>query len=670
MSLPANCDAVVVGGGHAGIEAAWALGRRGHKVVLVTFDARALGRMSCNPSVGGLAKGQLAREVDALGGLMGRLIDRAGIHFRMLNRRKGPAVHGPRAQADKPAYCREAWRFLATLPSLRVVEAEVTEIETESSRAGARRVTGVRLAPPRWSRVEPGSAHSSGARRPDAPPPPGVVRLAGAAEIAAPRVILTIGTFLEATLFSGLDPRHGGRRGEPPAGALGECLRGLGLPLARLKTGTPPRLQRASIDFASLEEQPGDEPPPRFSFFEESPVRNRVLCYLTRTNARTHEAIRAGLDRSPLFGGLIHGVGPRYCPSIEDKVVRFPDRTSHQIFLEPEGLESEEIYPNGISTSLPVDVQLAYVRTIPGLECAQIVHPGYAVEYDFLQTSGLDPSLSVRGVTGLYAAGQINGTSGYEEAAAQGVIAGLNACAELEGRAPLVLRRDQAYIGVLIDDLITKVPTEPYRMFTSQSEYRLLLRQDNADQRLSRIGWKRGLLAEEDYRWVEERWGRIAAARRRLGARTVTRAALHAATSRSESEEAQTAVVSERDWGKTYEELLRKPEVTVEALPRLGCQLELPQGEWKSLEADVKYEGYIPRLLRDIAARRALEETVIPFRVAEDPPQSLSREARERLRLHRPRTLGQAGRIPGVTPCDISLLAVRIRALRKDVVKP
>ncbi len=665
--VPQRVDAIVVGGGHAGIEAAAALAKLGHRVALVTFDVTALARMSCNPSIGGLAKGQLAREVDALGGLMGRLIDRAGIHYRMLNRRKGPAVHAPRAQADKAAYSREAARMLAQLPNLLVVEGEVVMIHVkhrsvrQPSPADAE-IVGVTLAPPEWNVVEPGGAHSSGPARglekmEDLPHDeyPRTSRVEQRTEIEAPVVVLTVGTFLRGKVFTGMDPRPGGRRGEPPARGLADALKALGLQLGRLKTGTPPRLLKSSIDFARVEEQPGDDPPPRFSFFDDSEVCNRVVCHLTRTNEKTHQVIAAALDRSPLYGGLIEGIGPRYCPSIEDKIMRFPDRDSHHIFLEPEGVASEEVYPNGISTSLPRDVQEAYVRTIPGLEEAQIVHPGYAVEYDFLLTSQIDATLGVRGIRGLFSAGQLNGTSGYEEAAAQGIVAGLNANALLSGKAPVVLARSQAYIGVLIDDLVTKVPTEPYRMFTSQSEYRLLLRQDNADRRLAHLGRQIGLVSPEDWRRTEERWNHIERERERLRSTRLTRGALRT------RDGAKTALDA-GDVGKSFEELLKRPGVTLEELIGLGHETDLRAAEWVTLEAEIKYAGYIRKQETDIARTRALERMLIPKALVEDPPTGLSREAAEKLHLHRPRTLGQALRIPGISPSDVFVLAIRIRA--------
>ncbi len=672
--LPRAVDAVVIGGGHAGIEAAWALARLGRQVALVTFDPSGLARMSCNPSIGGLAKGQLVREIDALGGLMGRLIDRTGIHYRMLNRRKGPAVQAPRAQADKLAYSAEARRVLAALPRLIFVEAEVTEIVVESPVEASRpRVAGVRLAPPDWDAVRPGGAHSDApahrssqpsagdAESPDAPGR--VVRLEGTADLPARAVVIAAGTFLRARLFTGPDPRPGGRRGEPPAQGLSGCLERLGLKLGRLKTGTPPRLLASSVDLSRLDEQPGDEPPPRFSFFEDAPVRNRVLCHLTRTTEETHAVIRGALDRSPLFGGMIQGIGPRYCPSIEDKVVRFPDRGSHHIFLEPEGLYSETLYPNGISTSLPLDVQERYVRTIPGLEMAEIIHPGYAVEYDFLLTTQIDAQLRVRDIEGLYAAGQINGTSGYEEAAAQGLMAGLNANAHLSGREPVTLQRNEAYIGVLLDDLVTKVPTEPYRMFTSQSEYRLLLRQDNADRRLAEIGHGAGLLSTAGMKRVRERWDRIAAERSLLRTARLTRAALQRAQHRA-SDPATTAdagVLDESQVGRTLAELLKRPGVDFETLKRLGHRCALPEDDRRTLEAEIKYDGYIRKQQREIDRSQLIERQSIPLDLLADPPQELSREARERLSVHRPGTLGQALRIQGITLNDIMILAVRMR---------
>jgi tRNA uridine 5-carboxymethylaminomethyl modification enzyme len=669
-------DAVIVGGGHAGIEAAWALAKLGHRVAIVTFAADALGRMSCNPSIGGLAKGQLVREIDALGGLMGRLIDRTGIHYRMLNRKKGAAVQAPRAQADKPAYCREAFRALAGLSGLTIIEGEVTEIVTEGACDGQRRVVGVRVGPVSWSQVTAGGAHSTGPLLPgESGPPAQTARVSGPTEIACRAVVLTLGTFLDGTLFTGMDACKGGRRGEPPAVGLSSALRRLGLRLGRLKTGTPPRLRGATLDVTRLVVQPGDDPPPRFSFFEEAEVVNHVVCHITHTNERTRQVIVAALDRSPLFGGIIHGVGPRYCPSIEDKVVRFPERKSHHVFLEPEGLDSDEIYPNGISTSLPLDVQQAYVRTIPGLEAAEIVHPGYAVEYDFLLTSQIGSTLRVRGIDGLYTAGQINGTSGYEEAAAQGIMAGLNARSYLEGREEVVLRRSEAYIGVLLDDLITKVPTEPYRMFTSQSEYRLLLRQDNADLRLSARGRELGLLGEDDWRRVEARRARVEKEKQRLhrvsfgrSERAQLAGLRHARISGDSGGSVRpgsgVAALRESDVGRRLAEILRRPEVTLRDLEAVGLEFGLPAGDVATIEADIKYSGYIQRQLKEVKQARSLEDTALPGWVIEDPPQGISHEAREKLREHGPRTLGQASRIPGVTPCDVSLLAVRIHARR------
>jgi tRNA uridine 5-carboxymethylaminomethyl modification enzyme len=678
-TLPSAIDAIVVGGGHAGIEAAWALGRCGHRVALITFDLAALARMSCNPAVGGLAKGQLAREIDALGGLIGRLTDHAGIHFRMLNRSKGPAVHAPRAQVDRDAYAREARRRVCALPEVVCLEGEVIDLLLEGSADREQRVVGVRLAPPAWTHVQAGGAHSGGPVLPGAPDSPKVPRVRGTHEILSSVVILTTGTFLDAQVFTGMDARPGGRRGEPPAIGLSAALRRAGLHLGRLKTGTPPRLRRDSIDFAGLTPQPGDEPPPRFSYYETTPVHNRVLCHMTRTNLRTHAVIAGALDRSPLFGGLIRGVGPRHCPSIEDKVVRFPERTSHLVFLEPEGLAGDTIYPNGVSTSLPLDVQCACIRTMAGLENAEIVHPGYAVEYDFLYTSQIDSALRVRGIAGLFAAGQINGTSGYEEAAAQGIMAGLNACAALEQRPALILKRNEAYIGVLVDDLVTKVPTEPYRMFTSQSEYRLLLRQDNADRRLAQIGFERGLLVSEDHRRAVDRWAAILAERSRLHSTRlgtlVAQVAAGAGAGAPREETHNGGVFSARDCERdardagdddsalTLEEYLRRPERDARALQLHGYSSDLSPNDLETLIADIKYEGYIDKLEREIERRAAAEEATIPEQLLDNPPGSLSQEARECLMRHRPRTLGQASRLAGITPCDVSVLAIRIRSL-------
>ncbi len=667
-----------MGGGHAGIEAAWALARLGHSVALITFDAHGLACMPCNPSIGGLAKGQLAREIDALGGLMGRLIDQTGIHFRMLNRSKGPAVHAPRAQADREAYSREALKRLMVLDHLLIVEAEVTEFQCETGRpsAGDERacgcVKGVALRPPDWSKVRAGGAHSNIASSggPSEPPPgdprpdgpfkglPPVIRLRSPHSLEATATILTVGTFLRGKLHTGDQTREGGRRGEPPSSSLSAALRTLGLELGRLKTGTPPRLARETIDFSRLKEQPGDEPPPRFSYFEDADVTNHVLCHLTRTSEKTHAILAAALDRSPMFSGKIEGVGPRYCPSIEDKVVRFPDRTSHQVFLEPEGLDTDLIYPNGVSTSMPIDVQEAYIHTIDGLEEAAIVHPGYAVEYDFLLTSQIDAALRLRDFEGLFAAGQINGTSGYEEAAAQGITAGLNAHAVITGRPPLALGRSQAYIGVLIDDLVTKIPTEPYRMFTSQSEYRLRLRQDNADRRLSAIGHDLGLLSNDDWKGAEERWAKVDEEHANLRRTRLS--------GRMMREQPPGSVpFSESDAGRTYEELLKRPEVDFEVLRAIGHEVEIEEADQTTLLAEIKYAGYIEKQRREIERTAALESQSLPDWILNDPPVALSREARERLMEYRPQTMGHAMRIPGITPSDLFILAIHLRGDRR-----
>lgn len=655
---PRQVDAIVVGGGHAGIEAAWALARLGYQTAMITFDAHAMGRMSCNPSVGGLAKGQLVREIDALGGLMGRLIDRTGIHFRLLNRRKGPAVHAPRAQADKDRYSAEALKELLALEHLTIIEGEVTELLTDAA-GGKRRICAVRLTPPEFSQVTPGGAHSTGLQR-AAVPPAGVIRLEQAAEISSQVVVLTVGTFLAGKLFTGMNAVAGGRRGEPPARGLSASLLGLGLQLGRLKTGTPPRIDRGTIDFSKVTKQEGDEPVPRFSYFESTEPRNQVACYITRTCGATHGIISANLDRSPLFSGLIKGTGPRYCPSIEDKIVSFPDRDSHQIFLEPEGVAAETYYPNGISTSLPLDVQEAFVHSIPGLEAARIVHPGYAVEYDFLLTSQIDSCLQVQSIAGLFASGQLNGTSGYEEAAAQGIVAGLNAGALISGAPPFIPARSQAYIGVLIDDLVTKVPTEPYRMFTSHSEYRLILRQDNADRRLSAIGFEYGLLSRDEWRQVSDRWDRVTTLERRLESLLLSRESWN--RYRDGNAAPQRPLISENDVGTTMAQLLKRPGVTMETISLLGFPDPVSPADGATLEAEVKYAGYIRKQERHIFRIKAMEGTVLPDWLFDDPPESLSLEGREKLLAHRPTTLGQALRIPGITQSDGFIISIMIRS--------
>ncbi|MGE3171221.1 MAG: tRNA uridine-5-carboxymethylaminomethyl(34) synthesis enzyme MnmG [Planctomycetota bacterium] len=596
-------EVIVIGAGHAGVEAACAAARMGRAVAMVVLDPLAIGRMSCNPAIGGLAKGQLVREVDALGGEMGLCTDRTGIHFRMLNTRKGPAVRSPRAQCDRAAYNRAMAARVLGYPGLTVVAGEAVGLCTAPGSDGEREVRGVTLACGR--------------------------------ELRAPAVVLTTGTFLGGVLFAGEWEAPGGRHGERPAQRLSAALLDLGLRLGRHKTGTPPRLDRATIDFDRCEEQRGDEPPQPFSFRTERLELAQQSCWITRTNAATHAVIAEHAHRSPMAQGRIRGQGPRYCPSVEDKVVRFPDQDGHQVFLEPEGADCDEIYPNGISTSLPADVQRAFVRTIPGLERAEILRPGYAVEYDFLQTDQLRADLQVATVRGLFAAGQINGTSGYEEAAGQGLVAGANAARFARGEEPVVIDRATAYLGVMIDDLCRVNPNEPYRMFTSRAEFRLLLRADNADRRLLPLGERLGLVDSATARRAQDKDERIRAARAMLD--------LH------------------RREGRTLTEWLRRPEVSAEELlaaePAL-LPLALEPQDFAELEAEVKYAGYIARQQFEVERLRRMEQRAIPLDFDYAAATGLSNEARGRLLLRRPRTLGEAQRLPGVRPADVQLLSV------------
>ena len=603
-------DVIVIGGGHAGAEAAHAAARMGARTALVTMQIDAVGRMSCNPAIGGLGKGQIVCEVDALGGLMGRVIDATGIQFRLLNRSKGAAVRAPRAQADQKRYAAQVRRQLESTPHLELIEGLVDRIQTRQ--VDEREiVTGVRLAD---GRVFKASA-----------------------------VIITAGTFMRGLMHCGRCQSQGGRVGEQAAVGLSRCLLDLGFRLERLKTGTPPRVHRDTVDFDALEKQPGDETPTPFSFMTDEISQPQVCCWITHTNGRVHQLIRDNLHLAPIYSGQIRSRGPRYCPSIEDKVVRFADRKSHQIFLEPEGLDDERIYCNGISTSLPAEVQNEIVRSIVGLERARILQPGYAVEYDCVPTDQIDATLETKRVSGLFLAGQVNGTSGYEEAAGQGIIAGINAVRRWQGCAPVVLRRDQAYIGVMIDDLVTRPLDEPYRMFTSRSEYRMTLRCDNADTRLTPIGRDVGLVPDD-------RWGR------------------YQSTSR-EMARARSILTHTRTEGVTAFDRLRRPEVLLDDLIRSSIDLvelrALSAGAAERLEIEIKYEGYVRRQFRQIERFRALEDQRIPmgFDFAVIP--GLRNEARERLRSVAPRTLGQAGRIPGINPADITVLWVAINRSRR-----
>lgn len=608
-------DVIVIGGGHAGAEAAWAAARLGCATALVTMKLDAIGRMSCNPAIGGLGKGQMVREIDALGGLMGLATDATGIQFRLLNRSKGPAVQAPRAQADRRLYAAEVRRLLEATPNLALLEGMVDDILVDE----AVRTPGDAAPPGR-------ALHARG------------VRLGDGRELLAPTIVLTTGTFMRGLLHCGPQQTPGGRVGEPAAEGISACLSRLGLRLGRLKTGTPPRLHRDSIDYDRLGFQPGDEPPVPFSFMTERIDRAQVPCWVTYTNGRTHDVIRANLDRAPMYSGQIRSRGPRYCPSIEDKVVRFADKDRHQVFLEPEGLDSDRIYCNGIATSLPSDVQAAVVHSIDGLERADILQFGYAVEYDWVPTDQIDATLETRRIGGLFLAGQINGTSGYEEAAGQGLVAGLNAVARIRGGEPIVLGRDEAYIGVMIDDLVVRPPDEPYRMFTSRAEYRLTLRSDNADERLTPLGRRIGLVSDE-------RWARFA------------RKNEHIATLDAWLDTTRRGGLSLREW-------LRRPEsrlVDLAATSGLPLDGLMPEAV-EQVEIRTKYDGYVQRQQRQVARFRQTESIRIPsdFDYATVP--SLRAEAREKLTAAAPRTLGQAGRISGISPADLSVLYLWLRA--------
>ncbi|XKH02181.1 tRNA uridine-5-carboxymethylaminomethyl(34) synthesis enzyme MnmG [Marinobacter nauticus] len=624
MDFPTRFDVIVIGGGHAGTEAALAAARMGSQTLLLTHNIETLGQMSCNPAIGGIGKSHLVKEIDALGGAMAQATDQAGIQFRVLNSRKGPAVRATRAQADRVLYKAAIRHTLENQPNLTLFQQAADDLIVENDQVtGVVTQTGIRFR--------------------------------------ARTVVLTTGTFLGGVIHIGMQNHSGGRAGDAPANALAKRLRELPFNVGRLKTGTPPRIDARSVDFSVMQEQWGDNPTPVMSFIgDRCQHPEQVCCYVTRTTEETHDIIRSGFDRSPMFAGEIEGVGPRYCPSIEDKVNRFADKDSHQIFVEPEGLTTHELYPNGISTSLPFDIQLAAVRSIPGFENAHITRPGYAIEYDYLNPQDLRHTLETKFIQGLYFAGQINGTTGYEEAGAQGLLAGINAALRAQEKEEWYPRRDEAYLGVLVDDLITMGTKEPYRMFTSRAEYRLILREDNADLRLTETGRKLGLVDDERWRKFSDKRQGIAGERERL---ETTR--IHPNTEAGERANQYLKQPMNRD--HTLAELLRRPEIVYDHVAEIGAKRAEDPNVADQVEIEIKYEGYISRQSDEIERLRKNENTALPIDLDYDTIGGLSNEIKQKLKEVRPETVAQASRIQGVTPAAVSQILVYLK--KRDLLK-